>query len=93
MYSRKPVRSIAVLTAVVVAMAACSAEDPATSEPSPPTTPPPASSSPPTLQSTKGKPAPKPGERQQARLNQQLIDAAWANDLRAPDPSSPEAPM
>jgi uncharacterized protein len=81
MYSRKPVRSIAVLTAVVFAMAACSAEDPATSEPSTPTTPP-ASSSPPTLQSTKGKPAPKPGERQQARLNQQLIDAAWANDLR-----------
>jgi uncharacterized protein len=82
MYSGKPVRSIAVLTAVVIAMAACSAKDPATSDPSPPATPPPASTTQPTPQPTKERPAPKPGARQQARLNQQLIDAAWANDLR-----------
>jgi uncharacterized protein len=78
----KPVRSVAVLTAVVVAMAACSAEDSGTSDQSPQAIPPPASTNPPTPKPTKEKPAPQPGEKQQARLNQQLIDAAWANDLR-----------
>jgi uncharacterized protein len=82
MYSMKPVRSVAVLTAVVVAMAACSAEDSGTSDQSPQAIPPPASTNPPTPKPTKEKPAPQPGEKQQARLNQQLIDAAWANDLR-----------
>jgi uncharacterized protein len=81
MYSMKPVRSVAVLTAVV-ALAACSAEDPATSDPSPQPIPPAASTNPPTPKSTKEKPAPRPGEEQQARLNQQLIAAAWDNDLR-----------
>jgi uncharacterized protein len=75
-------RTVAVLTAVVVAVAACNAEDPAPSDPSPQATPPPASTNPPTPQSTKGKPASKPGEKQQARLDEQLIDAAWDNDLR-----------
>jgi ankyrin repeat protein len=46
-----------------------------------PATPPPASTNPPTAQ-TEEKPAPKPGEKERARLNQQLIDAAWDNDLR-----------
>jgi uncharacterized protein len=82
MHARRLARTVAVLTAVVVAMAACNAEDPATSDPSPQATPPPASTNPPTPQSTKEKPAPRPGEKQQARLNQQLIDAAWDNDLR-----------
>jgi uncharacterized protein len=82
MHARRLARTVAVLTAVVVAMAACNAEDPATSDPSPQATPPPASTNPPTPQSTKEKPAPKPDEKQQARLNQQLIDAAWNNDLR-----------
>jgi ankyrin repeat protein len=81
MYSMKPVRSVAVLTAVV-ALAACSAEDPATSDPSPQPIPPAASTNPPTPKSTKEKSASKPGEEQQARLNQQLIAAAWDNDLR-----------
>jgi uncharacterized protein len=76
------VRSAAVLTAVVVALVACSAEDPATSEPSPQAIPPPASTNPPTPKPTKERAAPKPGEKQQARLNQQLIAAAWDNDLR-----------
>jgi hypothetical protein len=82
MYSRKAIRSVAVLTAVVVAMAACSAEDPATSDPSPQATTGPASTNPPTPQPTQEKPAPKPGEKEQARLNQRLIEAAWDNDLR-----------
>jgi uncharacterized protein len=82
MYSMKPVRSAAVLTAVVVAMVACSAEDPATSDPSPQAVPPPASTNQPTPKPTKEKPAPKPGEQQQAGLNRQLIDAGWDNDLR-----------
>ena len=73
----KPIRSVAVLTAVVVAMAACTAEDPATSDPSPQATLPPASTNPPTPQSTEKKPASKPGEKEQARLDQQLINAAW----------------
>jgi ankyrin repeat protein len=82
MYSMKPIRSVAVLTAVVVAMAACTAEDPATSDPSPQATLPPASTNPPTPQSTEKKPASKPGEKEQAKLDQQLINAAWNNDLR-----------
>jgi uncharacterized protein len=82
MYSRKAIRSVAVLTAVVAAMAACSAEDPATSDPSPQATTGPASTNPPTPQPTQEKPAPKPGEKEQARLNQRLIEAAWDNDLR-----------
>jgi uncharacterized protein len=81
MYSMKPIRSVAVLAAVV-ALAACSAEDPATSDPIPQAIPPTASTNPPTPKSTKEKPAPRPGEEQQARLNQQLIAAAWDNDLR-----------
>jgi hypothetical protein len=76
MYSMKPVRSVAVLTTVVVAMAACSAEVPATSDSSPQAIPPPASTNPPTPKPSKEKPVPKPGEKQQAGLNQQLIDAA-----------------
>ena len=78
----RPFRSVTVLTAVVVAMVACSAEDPATSDRSPQAVPPPASTNQPTSKPTKEKPAPKPGEKQQAGLNQQLIDAAWDNDLR-----------
>jgi uncharacterized protein len=81
MYSMKPVRSVAVLTAVVVAMAACNAEGPAASAPSSQDNLPPATTNPPTPQPTKEKPAPEPGEKLQARLNQQLIDAAWDNDL------------
>jgi uncharacterized protein len=75
----------AVLTAVLLAMAACSGGDPATSGPAQ-ATPPPASTRPPTPQatprSTKATPAPKLDAKQQARLNQQLIAAAWDNDLR-----------
>ena len=82
MHPTRPIRSVAVLTVVVIALVACSAEDPVTSEPSPQAVPPPASSNPPTPEPTKEKPVPKPDEKQQARLNQQLIAAAWDNDLR-----------
>jgi uncharacterized protein len=75
----------AVLTAVLLTMAACSGGDPATSGPAQATTPP-ASTRAPTPQatprSTKATPAPKLDAKQQARLNQQLIAAAWDNDLR-----------
>ena len=37
--------------------------------------------------------AAKPGAKELARLNQQLIAAAWDNDLRRARASSPEGPM
>lgn len=77
-----PVQTVAMLTAVVLAIAACSAEEPATSAPSAQTVPAPASTKPPAPQPTKETPTPNPGGRQQTRLNQQLIDAAWDNDIR-----------
>jgi uncharacterized protein len=84
-YLIRPVRSVAVLTAVFLATAACSGGDAATSGPAQ-ATPPPASTRPPTSQATprptKEKPAPKLDAKQQARLDQQLIAAAWDNDLR-----------
>jgi ankyrin repeat protein len=85
MHSIRPVRSVAVLTAVVLATAGCSGGDPATPGPAPATTPP-ASTNLPTPQATprptKKTPARKLDAKQQARLNQQLIAAAWDNDLR-----------
>jgi uncharacterized protein len=85
-YSIRPVRSVAVLTAVVLATGGCSGEDAATSRPAQQATAPPASTSLPTptatQQPTKKTRAPKLDARQQARLNQQLITAAWNNDLR-----------
>lgn len=83
-YSIRPVRSVAVLTAVLLATAACSGGDAATSGPAQATTSP-APTRPATSQSTprptKDTPAPKLDAKQQARLNQQLIAAAWDNDL------------
>ena len=78
----RPIRSLAVLIAVVFATAACSGGDPETSDPSTQAAGPPASTKPPTPRPTKGTPAPKPDAKEQARLNQQLIAAAWDNDLR-----------
>jgi uncharacterized protein len=81
----RPVRSVAVLTAVLLATAACSGGDATTSRPAQTTTPP-ASTNLPTPQATPRPttkpPAPKLDAKQQARLNQQLIAAAWDNDLR-----------
>jgi uncharacterized protein len=81
----RPVRSAAVLTAVLLATAACSGGEGATSRPAQTTTPP-ASTNLPTPQATPRPttkpPAPKLDAKQQAKLNQQLIAAAWDNDLR-----------
>ena len=86
MHPIRPVRSLAVLTTVVFATAACSGGDAGdfrSVHPSnlhhrhrlsrrlPSRLPP-----------TKETPAPKPDAKEQARLNQQLIAAAWDNDLR-----------
>ncbi|HEU4907686.1 MAG TPA: ankyrin repeat domain-containing protein, partial [Propionibacteriaceae bacterium] len=82
----RPIRLSAVLAAVVLAVTACNAEKPTasgTSQPNPPAT----SSSP----TATNRPAAQPTERppakldpsKQARLNQQLIKAAWDNDLRS----------
>jgi uncharacterized protein len=85
-YSIRSVRSVAVLTAVVLATAGCTGEDAATSRPAQQATSPPASTNLPTPgathQPTNKTPAPKLDAKQRARLNQQLITAAWNNDLR-----------
>jgi uncharacterized protein len=75
-------RSFAVLTAVAFATAACGGEGAATSSPSPQVTSRAASTARPSPQPAKTTQAPKPSAKDQARLNQQLIKAAWDNDLR-----------
>jgi uncharacterized protein len=75
-------RSFAVLTAVAFATAACGGEGAATSSPSRHVTSPAPSTAWPSPQPAKTTQAPKPGAKEQARLNQQLIKAAWDNDLR-----------
>jgi uncharacterized protein len=75
-------RSFAVLTAVAFATAACGGEGAATSSPSPQATSPAPSIARPSPEPAKTTQAPKPSAKEQARLNQQLIKAAWDNDLR-----------
>jgi uncharacterized protein len=82
MHPMRPVRFLAVLTAAIFAATACSAGDAATSGPTTPATAPSASTKPPTPLPTKESPRPKPDAKEQARLNQQLIAAAWDNDVR-----------
>src|SRR4029453_9293525 len=74
-------RPLAVLTAVAFAAAACGGGA-ATSSPSAQATSPTPSTARPSPQPAKTMQAPKPGAKEQARLNQQLIKAAWDNDLR-----------
>jgi ankyrin repeat protein len=82
----RPSRSFAVLTAVAFATAACGGEGAATSSPSPQASSPTASTSRPSPQPAKTTQAPKPSSKEQARLNQQLIKAAWDdNPSRARD--------
>ncbi len=75
-------RSFAVLAAVAFATAACGGEGAATSSPSRHVTSPAPSTAWPSPQPARTMQAPKPGAKEQARLNQQLIKAAWDNDLR-----------
>ena len=86
MYSIRHLRSVAVLTAVILTAAGCSGGDSAPPDTAPATTQA-ASTRPPqppqaTPRPTKKTPAPKLDAKQQARLNQQLIAAAWDNDVR-----------
>ena len=74
---------LVVLTAVALVTAACSSEEAVTPGAATPT----ASSSAtpstrPTPQRTAVPPAPKPNAKKQAALDEQLIAAAWKNDLR-----------
>ncbi|HET6758767.1 MAG TPA: ankyrin repeat domain-containing protein, partial [Propionibacteriaceae bacterium] len=76
----------AVLAAAVLAVTACNAERPTASGPAQQPSPSATFSSPtatsrPAAQATESPPA-KLDPKQQARLNQQLIKAAWHNDLR-----------
>jgi ankyrin repeat protein len=73
--------SFAILTAVAFVTAACGGEGAATSSPSPQATSPAAATARPSPQPAKTTQAAKPGAKE-ARLNQQLIKAAWDNDLR-----------
>ena len=75
-------RSFLVLTAVAFATAACGGEGAASSGPSAQASSPVPSTTRPSPQSAKSTPAPQPGAKELARLNQQLIKAAWDNDLR-----------
>jgi ankyrin repeat protein len=75
-------RSFAILSAVAFATAACGGEGAATSSPSPQATSPAPSTARPSPQLAKTTQAPKPSAKEQAKLNQQLIKAAWDNDLR-----------
>src|SRR4029450_1730539 len=82
----RPIRMSAVLAAAVLAVTACNAETPAASGPSQQPSRSATFSSPtvtnrPAAQPTESPPA-KLGPKQQARLNEQLIKAAWHNDLR-----------
>ena len=82
----RPIRSCAVLAAVVLATTACNGAEPAAPGASEQATSPAASPRPtltnrPSPQPTKT-PVAKPGAKELARLNQQLIAAAWDNDLR-----------
>ena len=84
------IRSLAVLIAAFLATTACNDGGAATSAPSEGTSTPAPTSPGPTSPRATGRPsaqpsktpATKPDPKEQARLNQQLIDAAWDNDLR-----------
>jgi uncharacterized protein len=79
------ISSFAILTAIVLATAACNGEDAATSRPSAQaaSTPAPASRTSTNRPSSQPNKEPaKPDPREQQRLNEQLIAAAWKNDLR-----------
>ena len=80
----RPIRSFAVLAAVMFASASCSAGDStgASEQPtSSATSTGPTATNRPSSPPTKS-PAAKPNAKEQARLNEQLIAAAWDNDLR-----------
>jgi uncharacterized protein len=82
----RPIRQFAVLATVVLAITACNGGAPAASRPSeqptsPATSASPAATSGPSTEPTKKRSA-KPDAREQARLNEQLIKAAWDNDRR-----------
>ena len=79
----KSINCLVVLTAVALVTAACSSEEAVTPGAATPT----ASSSAtpsirPTPQRTVSTPPPKPNAKKQAALDEQLIAAAWKNDLR-----------
>jgi uncharacterized protein len=79
----KLINLLVVLTAVALVTAACSSEEAVTPGAATPT----ASSSAtpstrPTPQRTASTPPPKPNAKKQAALDEQLIAAAWKNDLR-----------
>jgi ankyrin repeat protein len=74
--------SFAILTAVAFVTAACGGEGATPSSPSPQATSPAGATARPSPQPAKTTQAAKPGAKERARLNQQLIKAAWDNDLR-----------
>jgi uncharacterized protein len=79
------IRSFAILTVIVLATAACNGEDAATSRPSEQAASTPAPASPTSTSQPSSQPnkePAKPDAKEQQRLNEQLIAAAWKNDLR-----------
>jgi len=82
----RPIGTLVVLIAIVLAITACSGGEPTASSPSEQLTPAAAATGEPMgnrpSSSAAKTPAAKPDTKEQARLNQQLIKAAWDNDLR-----------
>ena len=82
----RPIRMSAVLAAAVLAVTACNAETPTASGPSQQPSPSATSSSSTVTNRPAAQPTVRPptklDPKQQARLNEQLIKAAWDNDLR-----------
>jgi ankyrin repeat protein len=78
----RPIRLFAVLAAVVLAITACNGGEPAASGPSEQPTSSATSTSPATTTEPPKKPSANPDAKEQVRLNEQLIMAAWDNDLR-----------
>jgi uncharacterized protein len=77
-----PASLVAIITVVLLASAACNGGKAATSGSPNQTTPPAVSVTSRSPEPTKTTQRPKPDAKQQARLNEQLIKAAWDNDLR-----------
>jgi hypothetical protein len=78
----RTINLLAVLTSLALATAACTGEEAAAPGATPTAAASATPSSRPTPQKTVATPLPKPNAKKQAALNQQLIAAAWKNDLR-----------
>jgi hypothetical protein len=78
----RSINLLVVLTSLALVTAACTGEEAAAPGAATPTAAAPATLSSPAPQKTVATAPPEPNAKKQAALNQQLIAAAWKNDLR-----------